>query len=151
MWMSSKPALSLALTVAALVAVGCSSHQSPPATPADAAKTPTFRSSTNSFDQPNSPLYTQPGVNPGSPAKLASIPPTDRFDQNTPLASEVYGALQGKLGAESVRYVSAQSKGATVLLEGTASSRAVATHAFEVAKTCAGVKNVVDRIEVQPR
>ena len=149
MWMSSKSLWIVFLATATLFAAGCSDHQSPPATPVDSAKTPTFGSSTYSYDQPNSPLYTQAGQNGGKAVSLPSIPPTSRFDQNTPLASEVYGSLQSKLGVTAVRYVTVQSKGAVVLIGGTVRSAADASTVIGTAKTAAGVKRVIDHIAIQ--
>ena len=132
----------------ALVA-GCSAHQDPPATPVDTARTPTFRSSANSYDQPNSPLYTQPGINRGAPANVPSVAKVDRFDQNAPLALAVYGQLTGQLGAQNVRYITCQSRGATVMLGGTAAGRDVADKAAAIARTTKGVSSVMNQIKVQ--
>jgi hypothetical protein len=139
----------LAAIGATVIAVGCSTRQDAPATPSDTATTPTFRSSTYSYDQPNSPYYTQPGLNGGTSVTLPSIPATNRFDQNTPLASEVYGELQQKIGSEHVRYVTVQSKGSAVLIGGTATSAELVAKVVSVVKRSAGVASVTNHIKVQ--
>ena len=143
-------------TIAALLCFaaplcGCSARQAPPATPVDTARTPTFRSSANSYDQPNTPLYTQPGVNHGVRMKLPSIATVDRFDQNAPLAEKVYGQLQAQLGQQQMRYVTVQSKGSTVQLGGTASVQSSVTQAAAIAKQTQGVATVENHIKVQAR
>ncbi len=130
---------------------GCSAHQAQPATPVDSAKTPTFRSSTNSYDQPNTPLYTQPGVNHGTAVKLPAIGKVDRFDQNAPLAEEVYGQLQAQLGRSATNYITAESKGDTVQLGGTAADAATVAKASAIAKTAKGVGSVINKITVAPK
>jgi osmotically-inducible protein OsmY len=140
--------LAAGVCAAVLLLPGCSAHQAPPATPVDTAATPTFRSSSNSYDQPNTPMYTQPGQNGGTPGKMTPIPTANRFDQNAPLALAVYGALQQGLGAQSVKYLTAQSKGGVVELGGTAPTAAVASQAKSIATKQNGVKQVVDKIKV---
>ena len=134
---------------ATMLLFGCSAHQAPPATPTMSASTPTYRSSSYSYEQPNSPYYTQPGVNGGKPVTLPAIPATNRFDQNTPLAAEVYGALQQKLGSTEVRYVTVQSKGSAVLIGGATQNAGIATKALSIVRQCPGVKSVDDHITVQ--
>jgi hypothetical protein len=129
-------------SLCAALAAGCSAHQAIPATPVDTAATPTQRSSVNSYDQPNTPFFTQPGVNGGTPAVLPVVADPDKYDQNAPLAIEVYGAVQQKIGTGATRYLTVQSKGSTILIGGTAGSSSALIEAVEVAKSAKGVSKV---------
>jgi hypothetical protein len=137
-----------AVVGAGIILAGCSAHQNPPETPSDTARTPTFRSSANSYDYPNSPQYTQPGQNTGHVVHLPAIPRHDRWDQNAPLALAVYGAISS-LGREKMNYVLVQSKGDQVMVGGTVSSADTKTKILQIANATKGVKKVVSQLKVQ--
>ncbi|HEX5324318.1 MAG TPA: BON domain-containing protein [Capsulimonadaceae bacterium] len=126
---------------AGLLIAGCSAHQNPPATPSDSAATPTNRSFVNSTDQPNTPYYTQPGVNHGQTVALKPIPSQAGYGQNTPLASAVHDALLADQSLDS-RYIAAESKGSQVLLIGSVASPADKAKAAQIAKSVKGVDSV---------
>ena len=133
-----------------LAGTGCSRHDDPPDTPVQtgpSAQTPTNRSSTNSDEANNAPKYTQPGQNSGPPSPLPNLPPANRFDQNTPLASSVYTALQNQVPKAS-RYITVDTKGSEVRLSGTASA-ADKAKAETIAHSVKGVTKVTDTIEVK--
>lgn len=135
------------LLVGVLLA-GCSPHQNPPATPTDSATTPTNRSFVNSTDQPNTPYYTQPGMNPGKVVKLKPIPSEAGFSQNTPLAGAVHDALLAGLPQDS-RYIATSSKGKSVALVGSVTSAADKAKAVQIAKSVKGVASVADKLTVR--
>jgi hypothetical protein len=137
----------LILLASGATLAGCSSHDTPPATPVDSATTPTNRSFTNSTDQPNTPFYTQPGVNPGQHVALKPIPSQAGFSPNTPLALAVYNALSSSSNLDS-HYIAAQSKGNVVLLVGSVKSAADKAQAEAIAKKQTGVTSVVDKLTV---
>jgi hypothetical protein len=145
---SKRVLLSVVAAMSVVILSGCSAHQDPPLTPTDSAKTPTFRSSSNSYDQPNTPLYTQPGINTGHVVTLPSIPRHDRWDQNAPLALAVYGQISG-LGRTDINYVSVQSKGSAVMVGGTVPTAALKAKVLALAKATPGVKSLVSTLKVQ--
>jgi hypothetical protein len=134
--------------IGTLILAGCSAHQNPPSTPYDSAKTPTFRSSSYSDEPNNTPNFTQPGQNHGHIVHLPDIPHHDRWDQNAPLAIEVYGAISN-LGRDKINYVMVQAKGSTVMVGGTVGSDDLKNKILAIAKSSAGVKNVVSELKVQ--
>jgi len=137
----------LVLAAYALFAAGCSPHETPPATPVDTAATPTNRSFTKSTDQPNTPFYTQPGVNPGKIVTLKPIPSQAGYSPNTPLASKVHDALLADTSLDS-RYVAIATKGNSVMLIGTVSSAAAKSQVEKIAKKLSGVGGLVDKLSV---
>lgn len=135
------------LLLGGAVLAGCSPHQNPPATPVDSAATPTNRSFVNSTDQPNTPYYTQPGMNPGKVVQLKPIASQAGYSQNTPLADAVHDALLTGLSDDS-RYIAAASKGKSVQLVGSVSSAADKAKAVQIAKSVKGVGSVTDKLTV---
>lgn len=140
-------ALCITLLLLVPVIAGCSQHQAPPATPADTGTTPTNRSFVNSTDMPNTPYYTQPGMNHGQPVHLKPIASEAGFNQNTPLVGEIHGALSADSTLDS-RYIAVQSKGNKVLLLGSVSSAADKARAVQIAKSVKGVGGVLDKLTV---
>ena len=137
----------LLVSIAGVSIAGCSKHENPPATPATNAATPTNRSFVNSTDQPNTPFYTQPGVNHGQPVALKPIPSQAGFNQNTPLATTVHEALAADNTLDS-RYIAVQTKGDRVLLVGSVTNPADKAKAEAIAKKQAGVGGVIDKLQV---
>ena len=123
-----------------LVAAGCGHRDAPPATPSINTSTPTYRSTTNSYEANNSPRYTQSGVNGGEPATLPAIASPDRFSENTPLATAVYNSIRVDPKLES-RYVSVYSKGSEIKLAGTISKTDLPA-LLDLVKKQPGVKSV---------
>lgn len=134
-------------SAAILLIAGCSAHQNPPATPVDSAATPTNRSFVNSTDQPNTPFYTQPGVNHGQSATLKPIPSQAGPNQNAPLAGAVHDALLADQSLDS-RYIAVESKGNQIFLVGSVTTAADKAKAEKIAKATKGVATVVDRLTV---
>ncbi len=134
----------------ALIGVaGCSRRDAPPDTPtvAQSEQTPTYRSTTNSYEANNAPRYTQPGQNSGRAAPLPVLPTQNRFDQNTPLAMTVYNALQQSAPLAS-RYITVDTKGSVVRLAGTASASDKSA-AAKAAQSVPGVTKVLNTIQVR--
>ncbi len=138
----------MAVVSGAFLAVcGCSHHDAAPETPSVSSATPTYRSQTNSDVPNNTPNFTQPGVNHGAPATLPVIAKADRFDQNSPLAGQVFSAIQ-RDSTISSRYLTVDTKGGVVRLSGTASA-ADAAAAEKLVKSQKGVTSVIDKIEIK--
>jgi hypothetical protein len=132
---------------AALGLAACTHRDAPPLTPSENTATPTYRSTTNSYELDSSPKYTQSGVNGGEPATLPSIPSPERFSQNSPLAFAVYGALHTDPKIDA-RYISVFSKGSTIELLGTAHSSDMATVIKDV-KGVSGVKVIENKLGIK--
>jgi len=135
------------LSLAVLFISGCSAHQDPPATPVDNAATPTNRAFVNSTDQPNTPYYTQPGVNHGKSVVLKPIPSQAGPNQNTPLAGAVHDAMGADQSLDS-RYIAVESQGNNAILVGSVPSAAAKKKAETIAKSVKGVAGVIDKLTV---
>lgn len=140
------------LTVLAMGAIwasgGCSRHEDAPLTPASSSKTPTFRSFANSTDQPNTPLYNQPGLNGGKPVNLPKMASQKRFDQNAPLAQVVDSVIKTRTDIDP-RYVATEAEGGVVRITGTIPSRVQHDIVLSVARKQNGVTRVIDDLKVQ--
>jgi hypothetical protein len=97
---------------------GCTHRDAPPPTPAENSATPTYRSTTESYELDTAPRYTQSGIDGGEPATLPSIASPNRFSQNTPLAFAVYDTIRTDPVIDG-RYITVFSKKGVVELTGT--------------------------------
>jgi osmotically-inducible protein OsmY len=60
----------------------------------------------------------------------------------------VYGAISN-LGRDKINYVMVQAKGSTVMVGGTVGSDDLKNKILAIAKSSAGIKNVVSELKVQ--
>lgn len=130
-----------------IVCAGCSAKDPPTYTPVYHNGTPTNRSSTNSWELYNEPIYTQPGVNGGKAVTIKSIPSQRGYEPYDPLAQRVYQALTTDATLPS-RYLTAGAKGGIVVLEGTVPTSAQKAQAERIARGVPGVKELRSKITV---
>jgi hypothetical protein len=142
-----KSASAMALLVVMAGAFGCSQREAPTLTPSENSATPTYRSTTNSWEVNSAPKYTQSGINGGEPATLPAIPSPDRFSENTPLAMSVYSVLHADVKVDS-RYISVYTKGRTVRLQGTAPKSESARILSDI-HSVSGIKAVHNELQMQ--
>ena len=135
------------LAAIALAAAGCSNRDQPVTTPVSAGVTPTYRSSANSTDQPNTPFYVKAGANPGKRVQLPAIASQAGFDENSPIASQVVAALAAQ--HIDTRYLAASAnKAGVVRFDGTVASAAIKAKAQAAALGVKGVTGMADELTV---
>jgi len=133
------------LTVTVAVA-GCTHRDAPPMTPVENTATPTYRSTTNSYELDTAPRYTQSGIDGGEPVTLPSIGSPERFSQNTPLTSAVSLTIHNDSTIDS-RYLVVASKGSTIMLSGTV-SKSDLPKVLRLVRTIDGVKHIVNGLQI---
>ncbi len=143
----SKGIGSASLLILILTAGGCTHRDVPPPTPVENDATPTYRSTTNSYELNTAPRFTQSGIDGGEPATLPSIGSPARFSQNTPLAFAVFNVLHFDNSIDT-RYVSVFSKGGTIELLGTVRKSDLPTLLKKV-RSQPGVKSVDNKLEIK--